>query len=564
MYILGISCFYHDSAACLLHNGKVLAGCQEERVSRIKHDWQFPAESIKYCLRAGGISPKELSCVVFHEKPLLKFERIIETFLSIAPFGYRTFIETIPSWLKQKLQLPRIISKQLGKEIKLLYADHHLSHAASAYFASAFESAALLTIDGVGEWATASYGQAKGTSLQLTHEQRFPHSLGLLYSAITTFLGFKANNDEYKVMGMAPYGKPVYRDLFLNNIVTLNNDGSIRLNLDYFSFQYGTRMVNSRKMEQLFGVDARNTGGEITAIYFDIAASLQNVTETIVLRMAEHLQKKTGLRNLCLAGGVALNCVANGRLLTEGPFDDIYIQPAAGDAGGALGAAYAAYHLHYAGLNREPLKDFYLGPSYTNRAINELLSISQLEYQYMQDEELLRKVALLLSEKKIVGWFQGRMEFGPRALGNRSILADPRFSDMKDIINSKIKFREAFRPFAPVVLQEKAADYFDISSPSPYMLFTFPVSAAGIPAVTHIDGSARVQTLSQHQNSRLYSLLNEFEQLTGVPVLMNTSLNIRGEPIAMTPEDAINCFLGCGMDALVLENYLITRPTISG
>lgn len=560
MHILGLSCFYHDSAACLIKDGVILAACQEERFSRIKHDWRFPEESIRYCLREAGISVSGLDCVAFYEKPLLKFERVMETFLATAPRGARAFLDTIPSWLKQKLWLPHIIEKTFGYQGTVLYFSHHVAHGASAFFASPFDEAAVLTIDGVGEWSTASFGHAGNGNLTLTHEMRFPHSLGLLYSAFTAYLGFKVNNDEYKVMGMAPYGRPAHADLILNRLLDLKPDGSVRLNLEYFSFQFGKNMFDARKFSRLFGINPRNANSEIRQEHYDLAASIQRVTETAVLRMAIHVHGQTGLDRLCLAGGVALNSVANGRLLREGPFRELFIQPAAGDAGGAAGAAYAAYHLHFNRRDRHPLVHPYLGPSYGEQAIRFALMQSGLRYEYLPERELLNTTARLLSEGKITGWFQGRMEYGPRALGNRSILADPRRPEMKDIINRKIKFREAFRPFAPAVPLESAAEYFQLDCPSPYMLMTAPVRTDRIPAVTHVDGSARVQTVERDTNPLFHGLLTEFGMLTGVPVLLNTSLNILGEPIAMKPPDAIRCLTESGMDCLVLGNYLCYNP----
>lgn len=556
MYILGLSCFYHDSAACLLKDGLPVAACQEERFSRIKHDWQLPVESIRYCLEEANIPINAVDIIAFYEKPFIKFDRMLETFLSTAPRGYCAFIDTMPSWLRQKLWLQHILKKELGYNGKLLYFEHHLSHAASAFFASPFEEAAILTIDGVGEWATASHGYGSRNSVALTHEMRFPHSLGLLYSTFTTFLGFKANNDEYKIMGMAPYGRPVYSDIILKHIVKLKNDGSLCLDLDFFSFQYGKRMFNQKQFVNLFGILPRNPSDDITQDHFNIAASIQSVTEAAILRMADHVQKKTGLRSICLAGGVALNSVANGRLLREGPFDEIFIQPAAGDAGGALGAAYLAYHHYTAQTERHPITNLYLGPSYKNQEIRMSIDNFGLRFQELSDKELISKTAQLLAEGNVVGWFRGRMEFGPRALGNRSILADPRKGDMKDIVNRKVKFRESFRPFAPAVPVEDSPRFFRLDRPSPFMLMTVPVISDQIPAVTHVDGSARVQTVDRRDNPMFYDLLKEFGRLTGIPVLLNTSLNIKGEPIALTPADAIKCLLESEMDALVLENYL--------
>jgi len=560
MYILGLSCFYHDSAACLIKDGVIIAACQEERCSRIKHDWRFPEESIRHCLRQAGIGFREIDCVAFYEKPLLKFERVMETFLAVAPRGARAFLDTIPSWLKQKLWLPHILENTFGYQGPVLYFPHHVAHGASAFFASPFDEAAILTIDGVGEWSTASYGHARNGELTLTHEIRFPHSLGLLYSAFTAYLGFKVNNDEYKIMGMAPYGKPAYTEQILNHLLDLKSDGSLHLDLDYFTFQYGRTMFNAKKFSRLFGIDPRPAGSELGQEQYDLAASIQSVTETSVLQMATHVCSQTGLDRLCLAGGVALNSVANGRLLREGTFRELFIQPAAGDAGGAAGAAYAAYHLYFGRQDRHPLAHSCLGPSYGDEAIRFALLQAGIRYEYLTEEQLLKATAGLLSEGKVVGWFQGRMEYGPRALGNRSILADPRRPEMKDVINRKIKFRESFRPFAPAVPLEYAAQYFQLDRPSPYMLMTVPVRSDRIPAVTHVDGSARVQTVERDTNPLFHGLLTEFGRLTGVPVLLNTSLNILGEPIAMTPSDAIRCLTKSSMDCLVLGTCLCYNP----
>ncbi len=558
MYILGISCFYHDSAACLIKDGEIIASAQEERFTRIKHDWRFPVNAIGYCLREADISINDINAVSFYEKPILKFERILETFLSIAPRGYKAFVENIPSWLKYKLWLPTILKKRLGYNGQVLFSSHHLSHAAGSFFLSQFDESAVLTIDGVGEWATASYGYARGNKITLSHELRFPNSLGLLYSTFTSYLGFKVNDAEYKVMGMAPYGKPNYYDIIKNNLVEIMEDGSIRLNLDFFSFQYGKKMFN-KKFESLFDMPKREPESSLTQKHFDIAASLQKITEDIILKMAFHVYKETGLKRLCLAGGVSLNCVANGRLLRDGPFEEIFIQPAAGDAGGAIGAAYAAYHHYYEKPDRHPLKNIYLGPHYIDKEIKEYLETNKIQFLYAEEDELINKVATFLSDGKVVGWFQGRMEFGPRALGNRSILADPTRKEMKDLINKMVKFREPFRPFAPAVTEEDAFKYFDLKVKSPYMLLTFPVISTDIPAVTHIDGSARVQTVSEESNPLFYKLLKRFGQIKGIPVLLNTSLNIRGEPIAMSPEDAYRCFEKSAMDYLIIGNFIISR-----
>lgn len=558
MYILGISCFYHDSAACLIKDGELVSAVQEERFSRIKHDWRFPLNAINYCINEAGISINEIEIISFYEKPILKFERVLETLLSVAPRGYKAFIDTIPSWIKQKLWLPSIIKKHLGYSEKILYSEHHLSHAAGSFFLSPFDESAILTIDGVGEWATASYGCGKGNKILITHEMYFPNSLGLLYSAFTSYLGFSVNDSEYKVMGMAPYGSPVYYDLITRQIVDIKEDGSIRLNLKYFSFQYGKRMFN-KNLESVFGIPKRIPESPINKEHFDIAASIQKVIEDIIMKMAHHVHKETRMKNLCLAGGVSLNCVANGRLLREGPFENIFIQPASGDAGGAIGAAYIAYHHYLKNSDRHPLRTTYLGPSFSNEEIRQFLLENSIRFVELKDRDLIDKTAALLSEGKVIGWFQGRMEFGPRALGNRSILADPRIPEMKDIINKKVKFREAFRPFAPAVLIEHVRDFFDISVESPYMLLTAQVLSDRIPAVTHLDRSARIQTVKEVDNPVFHSLLKRFGEITGIPVLLNTSLNLKGEPIAMTPRDAYSCFIRSGMDCLVLGNFIISK-----
>jgi carbamoyltransferase len=562
VYILGLSCYYHDAAACLLRNGRIVAAAQEERFTRVKHDWHFPENAIRYCLAEAGIGVVDLELIVFYEKPFVRFERVLETFLAVAPRGMRAFIDTVPSWLRQKLWLRHTVEKELGFTGKLLFAEHHQSHAASSFFLSPFEEAALLTVDGVGEWATASYGIGRGNRVTLSHEMRFPHSLGLLYSTFTAYLGFEVNDAEYKVMGMAPYGKPVYQDLITKEVVEINADGSIRLNLDCFAFQYGRRMY-SRRLEKLFGMPARTPESEIAQKHLDIAASLQKVTEEVILAMARHVHAETGMRNLCLAGGVALNSVANGRLLREGPFEGLFIQPAAGDAGAALGAACLGWHHHLGRSEREALTDVFLGPAFSDEEIGaylaEVTPSAPVAVRKPCVADLCGEVARLLADGKVIGWFQGRMEFGPRALGNRSILADPRRAEMKAIVNEKIKFREGFRPFAPAVTLEDAETFFDMQGDSPYMLLTVPARSEQIPAATHVDGSARVQTVKREDNPLFHALLREFESISGVPVLMNTSLNLRGEPIVCTPADAFGTFMRCGMDGLVLGNFLVLK-----
>lgn len=562
MYILGLSCFYHDAAASLLKDGRLVAAAQEERFTRVKHDWRFPDNAVRYCLAEAGIAIDDIEAIAFYEKPLLKFERVLETFLSVAPRGLRAFLDTIPSWLRHKLWLPQIVQKELGYKGKVLFAEHHLAHAASSFFLSPFQESAILTVDGVGEWATASYGTGRGNRIELTHEQRFPHSLGLLYSAFTAYLGFEVNDAEYKVMGMAPYGRPVYRDLIEGEVVEIRPDGSIRLNMECFSFQFGRRMF-SRRLEELFGLPARVPETELTQKHLDIAASLQKVTEEVVLSMARHVHAGTGMKKLSLAGGVALNSVANGRLLREGPFEEIFIQPAAGDAGGAVGAAYIAWHHYLDRGERHRLENVFLGPAFSDTEVESFLrTTTGVAWERFDEAALVRETARMLADGKVVGWCRGRMEFGPRALGNRSILADPRRAEMKDIVNEKIKFRESFRPFAPAVPLEDAGKYFDMQGESPYMLLTVPAKTDRIPAVVHVDGSARVQTVRREDNPLFHALLREFEKITGIPVLMNTSLNLRGEPIACTPQDAFGTFMKSGMDGLVLGGFLVTKEEL--
>jgi carbamoyltransferase len=558
MYILGLSSFYHDSAVCLIKDGKLVSAVQEERLSRLKHDWRFPERSIDHCLKETGITIDDVGLIVFYEKPFVKFERILETFLSVAPRGILAFLDTVPSWLKKKLWVPHIIQKELGYNGKILFTEHHMAHAAGSFFQSPYDESAILTIDGVGEWATASYGYGKGNTVTLTHEMRFPNSLGLLYSTFTSYLGFKVNDAEYKVMGLAPYGKPEYYDLIAQELVRIEHDGSIRLNMEYFSYQYGKKMFN-RKFERLFDIPCREPESPLKEEHFNIAMSVQKIVEDIILKMARHVYKETHCKNICLSGGVSHNCVANGRLLREGPFENIFIQPAAGDAGGAVGAAYLAWHHHLKEGDRHQLTGLFLGPSYSNDEIREFLRKQDVPFKELDPDDLIKQSAQLLAQGRVVGWFQGKMEFGPRALGNRSILADPRRADMRDIVNRKIKFRESFRPFAPSVPEEDAHEYFDISVPSPYMLLTAPVKKNAIPAVTHIDGSARLQTVTRDDNRLYYDLLKEFGTITGIPVLLNTSLNLRSEPIACAPQDAYKVFLRSDMDAIVIENYLLIK-----
>ena len=586
--ILGLSAFYHDSAAALVVDGKIVAAAQEERFTRVKHDHRFPQNAIDYCLKEAGLEPKDLDLVGFYDKPLLKFERLLETYLAFAPSGFRSFAMAMPLWLKQKLHLPREIRKGLGNQYKrrIVFPEHHESHAASAFFPSPFEEAAILTLDGVGEWATASFGVGRGNRLDLTHELHFPHSIGLLYSAFTYFTGFRVNSGEYKLMGLAPYGEPKYVDLILDNLLDLKEDGSFRMDLSYFNYCQGLTMTGP-KMERLFGGPARKAESALTQREMDIARSIQEVTEEIMLRTTRHVHRETGVKNLCLAGGVALNCVGNGRILREGPFDNVWIQPAAGDAGGALGVALLIWH-QLMDRPRTPNPDdsqtgSLLGPSYDSSEVQPFLESTGATYhQLAPGSETYRRSAELLAEGRVVGWFQGRMEFGPRALGGRSILGDPRDREMQSKMNLKIKFRESFRPFAPSVLEERARDYFTIGAASPYMLLVGPVDPRQrldlpsegpdttgldrlkiprslIPAVTHVDDSARVQTVSAERYPAYHGLIQEFDRLTGCGVVINTSFNVRGEPIVCTPEQAYRCFMATDMDALVLENFILLK-----
>jgi len=586
-FVLGISAFYHDSAVALLRDGDIVAAASEERFTRIKGDPAFPARALEWCLRDAGISTNDLAAVAFYEKPLLKFERILETYLGIAPRGFGSFLKAGPVWIKEKLYQDRTLRESLGGwDGPLLYAEHHESHAASAFLASPFEEAAILTIDGVGEWATATIGAGQGNDFRLLRDIRWPDSLGLLYSAVTYYTGFKVNSGEYKVMGLAPYGEPKYVELMYRELIDLRDDGSFTLNQKYFNYLGGLTMT-SPAFNALFGGPPRRPETLLAQKEMDLARSVQVVCEEIMLRMARTAHRETGLENLCLAGGVALNCVANGRILREGPFKQLWIQPAAGDAGGALGAAQLAWHRHLKAPRRlQPGRDAMhgaaLGPQYTREEIESWLRSVPAPYEALERPELNRAVAAMLADGKVVGWFDGRMEFGPRALGQRSILGDPRNPRMQADMNIKIKFREGFRPFAPSVLQEKAREYFELDTDSPYMLLVAPVQPArriapevaqqdlwgidrlnlprsDLPAVTHIDYSARIQTVSRETSPNYYDLIVAFEQLTGCAVLVNTSFNVRGEPIVCTPAEAYACFMRTGIDALVLGTCLLEK-----
>lgn len=560
MYILGISCFYHDAAACLLKDGELIAAVQEERFTRIKHDYSFPIHSINYCLKQAGIAVKNLDYIGFYEKPLLKFERILYSYLATFPRSFRAFLKAMPVWLREKLWIGNLISKRLGYEGEILFCEHHLSHAASAFLVSPFKEAAILTIDGVGEWATATYGVGKGNEISLFKEIRYPHSLGLLYSAFTYHLGFRVNSAEYKVMGLAPYGEPKYVDLIKRELIAIKEDGSFQMNMAYFAYPYGLTMTNG-KFDRLFGVGPRKPESALEQVHKDLAASIQKVTEEVMVKMAQNLFRETGLTNLCLAGGVALNCVGNGQILRGTPFKNIFIQPAASDAGGALGVAEFIYHNLLKNERRFVLAHAFWGPDYSDAEIEQYLRSQNVLFRCYKREELLKEVASLIEQQKVIGWFQGRMEFGPRALGNRSIIADARNPENRDIVNLKIKFRESFRPFAPSVLADKAKEYFELDCLSPYMLLTAQVRAdkRTIPAVTHVDGSARIQTVNREENALFYDLIKVFYELTGCPVIINTSFNVRGEPIVCTPEEAFGCFINTDMDYLVIGSFVLDK-----
>ncbi len=559
MNILGISCFYHDSAACLLQDGKVVAAASEERFTRQKHDFDFPANAIDYCMREGGITPDRLDCVGFYDKPFLKFERILYTYVATFPRSFPSFIKAMPLWLKQKLWIPHLIRKHMDYEGEILFIEHHMSHGASSFLVSPFKEAAILSLDGVGEWATATYGVGRDRDIEILKEINFPHSLGLLYSAFTYYLGFKVNSAEYKVMGLAPYGEPKYVDR-IREIFSIAEDGSFKTDMKYFAYDYGLTMTN-RRFDDLFGGPPRRPDQKLEQRHMDLAASVQRITEEVVLKMATHLHRETGMENLCMAGGVALNCVANGRVIRETPFRQLFIQPAAGDAGGAVGVASYIHH-HIKDNPREFVWEHtFLGPGFSAEEIKDYLEGIGAPYHRFDKDELLRTVAQLIDKQNVIGWFQGRMEFGPRALGNRSIIADARNPKNKDIVNLKIKFRESFRPFAPTILEDHCQEYFELDRPSPYMLLVAQVreDKRVIPSVTHVDGSARIQTVSRKENPLYYDLINEFYKLTGCPVIINTSFNVRGEPIVCTPQDAFACFMRTNMDYLIMANFLLDK-----
>ena len=591
--ILGISAFYHDSAAALIQDGNIIAAAQEERFSRIKHDERFPKNAIKYVLEEGKIKLSQVDYIVFFEKPFLKFERLLETYLAFAPKGFKSFSLAMPIWLREKLFQKKYLfdclqklDKNFKETKKIKFSEHHYSHAASAFYPSPFEEAIILTLDGVGEWATTTVAHGKGNNVTMLKEIYFPHSLGLLYSAFTYYTGFKVNSGEYKVMGLAPYGKPIYKDLILDNLIDLKDDGSFKLNMSFFNFATGLTMTN-KKFDNLFGQPAKTKEDELlTQFHMDIASSVQAVTEEVVLRLTKEIAKEYNVKNLCMAGGVALNCVANGKILKNKIFENIWIQPAAGDAGGSLGAALAYWHQELGNKRKtnpkDSMKGSYLGPSFENSVIEKELISLKATFKKHSEEDLTNILAKKLSAEKTVGWFQGRMEFGPRALGARSILADPRSEKMQKELNLKVKFRESFRPFAPSILSEDATHWFDIDKSSPYMLLVadikkdiqipmtneqeqlfgiekLNIKRSKIPAVTHVDYSARIQTVHQTTNPRYYKLIKKFKEITGYPVLVNTSFNIRGEPIVCSVKDAFRCFMGTDLDILVIENFILVK-----
>lgn len=567
MFNLGISCYYHDSAAALLQDGHVIAAVEEERFSRKKFDDDFPKMAIEWCLQEAKISPSQIDSVAFYDKPILKFERLLDNYIAVAPRGLYSFVNTIPKWLHKRLWIKNDIMKSLdGFKGEIVFPEHHLSHASYSFFTSPFDESAILTTDGVGEWSTTSIGVGSDNSVKLLQDIRWPHSLGLFYSAFTYFLGFQVNEGEYKLMGLSSYGKPKYYDLILENLIDVKKDGSIHLNMDYFAFTYDKVMTN-QKFSELFGIKRRNEDAEMKQIHFDIGASVQKVLEDVLLRMAEYLYQKTKSKNLCLGGGVALNGVANYRILKESSFDNIHIPPSPGDAGSAVGAAQYLYYSHHkqnrkmeSDTTKRIIENVYVGPSFSSDEIRKFLDGKNLKYEIFNDDELVKHCAKLIMEGNVVGWYQGKMEWGPRALGNRSILADPRQKEMKDILNEKIKHRESFRPFAPSILEEYTSEYFDMDIPSPYMLMVSPVKKPEkIPAVTHVDGTGRLQTVSKNSNPLYYKLINEFYNLTGIPIIINTSMNVKGEPIVNTPEQAYNMLTKTDMDCVFLGNFMVKK-----
>ena len=568
MYNLGISCYYHDSAAAILKDGHVIAAVEEERFSRKKFDDGFPNIAIDWCLQEAGIKPEQIDSVAFYDKPILKFDRLLDNYLTVAPRGLYSFLDIIPRWIHKRLWIKDDIKKHLkGFRGEIIFPEHHMSHAAHAFYTSPFEECAILTIDGVGEWTTTSFGTAQNNSIKLTDDIRWPHSVGLFYSAFTYFLGFKVNEGEYKLMGLSAYGKPKYYDLIMKELIDVKDDGSIHLNMKYFAFTYDKVMTND-KFSELFGIPPRKKNEKTEQIHYDIGASAQKVLEDVILMMANHIHKKTQMKNLCFGGGVALNGVANYNLLKNGPFENIHIPPSPGDGGSAVGCAQYLYYIHNKNKrtveqDSERIKNnVYVGPSFSNDVIKSFLEENNIDYEYLQREQLLQNTAKLISDGSIVGWYQGKMEWGPRALGNRSILADPRDAKMKDILNEKIKHRESFRPFAPSILEEYVSEYFDIDITSPYMLLVAPVKKPEkIPAVTHVDGTGRLQTVSKQSNPLYYDLINEFYKITNIPVIINTSMNVMGEPIVNTPEQAYNMIKKTDMDYIVMGNHLVSKSS---
>ena len=587
MNILGISAFYHDSAACLVRDGHIVAAAQEERFTRIKHDHNLPEHAVEAVLGEGGLTIDDVDLVAFYDKPFLKFERLLRTYLNVAPLGLPSFLMAMPLWLKQKLVIPKVVARDLGYGGPQIFPEHHESHAASAFFPSPFERAAFVTFDGVGEWTTMSWGVGRGNQVQIKADIRFPHSVGMLYSAFTYFLGFRVNSGEYKVMGLAPYGEPRFAEAIREHLIDIKEDGSFRLNMKYFSYLHGLRMTG-RRFEKLFGIPRRTPESDLEQVHMDLARSVQVVTEEIMLKTAHHVHRQTGEKNLCLAGGVSLNCVGNGKVLRQGPFENVWVQPAAGDAGGALGAALFAWHQYLdeprtvSTDGRDSQRGSYLGPEYSDDQIAAFLKRHDIPHQRLADDQVPVKGAELIDSGNVLGWFQGRMEFGPRALGSRSILGDPRCPEMQRTMNLKIKYRESFRPFAPTVAAENAAEWFELDGESPYMLLTtqvrpekrleissddatkqglakLAVVRSQVPAITHVDGSARVQSVAADVNPRYHRLLKEFEKRSGVPIVINTSFNVRGEPIVLSPEDAYRCFMRTEMDALMMGSFLLLK-----
>lgn len=586
MYILGLSAYYHDSAACLLKNEEIIAAAQEERFTRKKHDPNFPIQSIKYCLEEAGISINQVDYIAFYDKPILKFERILKTYLAFAPQGLKSFLVAIPLWLSKKILIKKMICEELNYDGPVLFPEHHESHAMSAFYPSPFSDAAFLTIDGVGEWVTTSYGIGINNRIKILADIKFPHSIGLLYSAFTYYTGFKVNSGEYKVMGLAPYGKPVYKDLIFKHLIDVKEDGSFKLNMEYFDFPTGFTMTND-KFHDLFGGPPRKPESNVTQKEMDLAKSIQEVIEEIVLKISVHIRKETGMKNLCLAGGVALNCVSNGKLLRSKIFDNIWIQPASGDAGGALGAAYSVWYQYLnnqrqTNIKSDSMKGSFLGPSFTRQQIRQYLEEKQIPYEEISEAEIPNRISDLIGREKVIGWFNGRMEFGPRALGSRSIIGDARSPKMQEIMNLKIKYRESFRPFAPSVLKEKVNEWFNIQSESPYMLLVANVNKtkqktmteeqkqlfgieklnivrSDVPAITHVDYSARIQTVSSEINPLYYKIINKFDEKFNCPMIVNTSFNVRGEPLVCTPNDAYLCFMRTEMDYLFLGGFLIDK-----